>query len=144
MGRWSFTLTSKWILRAGDEFLETMKHVRMVYLRNGAFSWRLHEDLGRVNTYRIEIMVPSWSQYLLQSARLTKAEKIILERARSFHVGSNALGEQMFLASIRNCTASSTEQVKAQRHRDFRLAQWERRAPGSDGASAYKRVSIYS
>jgi MFS family permease len=81
----------------GREFRETMKHVRTVYLRNGAFSWRLHEDLARVNIYRIEIMVPSWSQYLLQTARLTKAEKIILERGRSFHVGSNAPGEQMFL-----------------------------------------------
>ena len=56
------------------EFLETMKHVRMVHLRNGAFSWRLHEDLGRLNTFRVEIMVPSWSQYLLQHERLTKAE----------------------------------------------------------------------
>ncbi len=79
------------------EFLETMKHARTVYLRNGAFSWRLHEDLGRVNTYRIEVMVPSWSQYLLQAERLTKAEQIILERARNFHVGTDALAEQMFL-----------------------------------------------
>jgi MFS family permease len=80
-----------------SEFLDTMKHVRMVYLRNGAFSWRLHEDLGRVNTYRIEVMVPSWSQYLLQAVRLTKAEKIILERGSSFHVGSGSPREQMFL-----------------------------------------------
>ncbi len=81
----------------GPEFLETMKHARMVYLRNGAFSWRLHEDLARINTYRIEIMVPSWSQYLLQAARLTKAENIILERVRNFHIGNNSLTEQMFL-----------------------------------------------
>jgi MFS family permease len=79
------------------EFLETMKHARMVYLRNGAFSWRLHEDLARENTYRIEVMVPSWSQYLLQAARLTKAEQIILERMRNFHTGPNSLTEQMFL-----------------------------------------------
>jgi MFS family permease len=81
----------------GREFLETMKHVRKVYLRNGAFSWRLHEDLGRYNTYRIEIMVPSWSQHLAQSERLTKAEKMLLERARNFHVGNTAPEEQMFL-----------------------------------------------
>jgi MFS family permease len=79
------------------EFLETMKHVRMVHLRNGAFSWRLHEDLGRLNTFRIEIMVPSWSQYILQYERLTKAEKIILERAKSFHVGKSSIEEKMFL-----------------------------------------------
>jgi hypothetical protein len=42
-------------------------------------------------------MVPSWSQYLLQAARLTKAENIILERARNFHIGNNSLTEQMFL-----------------------------------------------
>jgi MFS family permease len=81
----------------GREFLETMKHVRKVYLRNGAFSWRLHEDLARYNTYRIEIMVPSWSQHLAQSERLTKAEKMLLERARNFHVGNTAPEEQMFL-----------------------------------------------
>jgi Transmembrane secretion effector len=79
------------------EFLETMKHARMVYLRNGAFSWRLHEDLARENTYRIEVMVPSWSQYLLQAERLTKAERVILERMRNFHIGTNSLSEQMFL-----------------------------------------------
>ena|SRR6476660_5576253 len=74
-----------------------MRQVRTVYLRNGAFSWRLHEDLGRLNTFRIEIMVPSWSQYLLQYERLTKAEKIILERAKSFHVGKGTIEEKMFL-----------------------------------------------
>jgi hypothetical protein len=79
------------------EFLATMKHVRMVHLRNGAFSWRLHEDLGRLNTFRIEIMVPSWSQYILQYERLTKAEKIILERVKSFHVGKSSIEEKMFL-----------------------------------------------
>ena len=81
----------------GRDFLETMKHVRMIYLRNGAFSWRLHEDLGRYNTYRIEIMVPSWNQYLAQTQRLTKAERTLLDRARNFHVGNTVLEEQMFL-----------------------------------------------
>jgi MFS family permease len=45
--------------RHGKEFLESMREVRLIHLRNGAFSWRLHEDLGRPNTYRIEVMVPS-------------------------------------------------------------------------------------
>ena len=95
------------------EFLETMKHARTVYLRNGAFSWRLHEDLGRVNTYRIEVMVPSWSQYLLQAERLTKAEQIILERARNFHVGANALTEQMFLCVNKELHAIQKRESKS-------------------------------
>jgi MFS family permease len=95
------------------EFLETMKYARMVYLRNGAFSWRLHEDLGRLNTYRIEVMVPSWSQYLLQAERLTKAERIILERARNFHVGANALTEEMFLCVNRELHARQKSEGKS-------------------------------
>src|SRR3984893_8977760 len=95
------------------EFLETMKHARMVYLRNGAFSWRLHEDLARENNYRIEVMVPSWSQYLLQAARLTKAEQIILDRARSFHVGANALTEQMFLCVNKELHARQKKESKS-------------------------------
>jgi MFS family permease len=81
----------------GREFLEIMKSVRMLYLRNGAFSWRLHEDLGRYNTYRVEIMVPSWNQYHAQRERLTKAERVLLDRAQRFHVGETMLQEQMFL-----------------------------------------------
>jgi len=97
----------------GREFLETMKHVRMVYLRNGAFSWQLHEDLGRYNTYRIEIMVPSWNLYLAQSERLTKAEKTILERARNFHVGNAPLQEQMFLSVDRELLSRRIQKGRA-------------------------------
>ena len=97
----------------GREFLEMMKHVRKVYLRNGAFSWRLHEDLGRYNTYRIEIMVPSWSQYLAQAERLTKAEKILLERAKNFHVGGAAPEEHMFLCVNRELLNRHPQKAKA-------------------------------
>ena len=36
------------------EFLRLMREVRLIHLRNGAFGWRLDEDLTRFNTYRIE------------------------------------------------------------------------------------------
>jgi MFS family permease len=82
--------------RRGPEFLQIMNHVRMVYMRNGAF-WRLHEDLERYNTYRIEVMVPSWGGYVTQTERLTNAEKMILKRARNFHVGETVAEEKMLL-----------------------------------------------
>jgi MFS family permease len=91
--------------RRGGEFLATMKHVRMVYLRNGAFSWRLHEDLGCCNTYRIEVMVPSWSQFIAQADRLTKAERLILKRAKNFHIGSTVAEEKMLLCVNRELHA---------------------------------------
>ncbi len=31
-----------------------MREVRLIHLRNGAFGWRLDEDLTRFNTYRIK------------------------------------------------------------------------------------------
>ena len=57
------------------EFLRLMRELRLIYLRNGAFSWRLDKELTRSNTYRIELMVPSWTSYLLQRQRLRKRSR---------------------------------------------------------------------
>jgi hypothetical protein len=35
----------------------------------------LLENLRQPNKFRMEVMVPSWKQHLLQSERLTKTEK---------------------------------------------------------------------
>jgi hypothetical protein len=58
-------------------------------------------------------MVPSWSQYLLQAARLTKAETIILERARNFHVGGNSVTEKMFLCVNKELHAKQQRTAKS-------------------------------
>src|SRR6516165_8320754 len=81
----------------GKEFLETMREVRLIHLRNGAFSWRLHEDLGRLNTYRIEVMVPSWTEYLLEQERMTTSEQKIVAKAWALHVGEKPPETRHFL-----------------------------------------------
>jgi MFS family permease len=68
---------------------DVRREVRLINLRNGAFSWRLHEDLGSPNTYRVVMMYPSWTEYLLMEERLTKSEREVMEKARSMHVGAN-------------------------------------------------------
>jgi MFS family permease len=73
----------------GREFLDTLREVRLIHLRNGAFSWRLHEDLGSLNTYRVELMVPSWTEYLLEQERMTKSEKEVIDKAWALHTGEN-------------------------------------------------------
>jgi MFS family permease len=78
-------------------FLDLMKHVRMIHLRNGAFTWRLHEDLTRLNTFRIEMLVPSWTQHMLQRERMTKAEKTIIDQANAFQLGGGQIEERIFL-----------------------------------------------
>jgi len=74
-----------------------LREVRLINLRNGAFSWRLHEDLGRPNTYRVEMLYPSWTEYLLMQERMTKKEREIIDKARGFHVGANAPEFRHFL-----------------------------------------------
>ena len=79
------------------QFMDVMKHVRMIHLRNGAFTWRLHEDLTRHNTFRIEMLVPSWTQHTLQRERMTKAERAIIDQANAFHSGGGPIEERIFL-----------------------------------------------
>src|SRR6478736_6244391 len=43
----------------------------------------------RLNTFRIEMMVPSWTQYMLQQERMTKADGDVIAQAESLHVGPN-------------------------------------------------------
>src|SRR4029077_5614035 len=80
------------------EFLLLMRELRLIHLRNGAFGWRLDEDLTRFNTYRIELMVPSWKGYLLQRQRLTKAEQEIIKKVWRLHVGDQIPLEHYYLS----------------------------------------------
>jgi MFS family permease len=81
----------------GAKFVEIMRQVRLVYLRNGAYSWQLFEDPTRYNTFRMEVMVPSWTQYLLQQDRMTKTDREIIAEAESLHVGAKAPEVRMYL-----------------------------------------------
>ena len=81
----------------GTDMLDVLREVRLIRLRNGALSWRLHEDLARPNTYRVELMYPSWTEFLLMEERLTKSEREIIEKARGFHVGDRPAEYRHFL-----------------------------------------------
>src|SRR5260370_1000703 len=58
----------------------------------------LHQEiLGRPNTYRVEMMYPSWTEYLLMQERLTKVEREVIEKARAFHIGDDPPAFRHFL-----------------------------------------------
>ena len=82
----------------GREFIDLMREVRLIHLRNGAYSWRLQEDLTRPNTFRLEIIVPSWNEHSLLEERVTKAERDLLERAWSLHIGPDPPEERIYLS----------------------------------------------
>jgi MFS family permease len=92
----------------GREFLRLMREVRLIHRRNGAFSWRLDEDLTRSNIYRIEMMVPSWTGYLLQRERLTKAEQETINKVWRLHVGEDVSEERYYLCVNRELEARGT------------------------------------
>jgi MFS family permease len=90
------------------EFLGLMRELRLIHLRNGAFAWRLDEDLTRSNTYRIEMMVPSWTGYQLQRERLTKAEQETVKKVWRLHVGEDVPEERYYLCASRELDAGRT------------------------------------
>jgi MFS family permease len=61
-------------------FLELMRAIRLMHLRNGAFSWRLDEDLSECDFFRLEMLIASWSEHLLQHERITKEEQSNIEK----------------------------------------------------------------
>jgi transmembrane secretion effector len=93
-----------------SEFLRLMRELRFIHLRNGAFGWRLDEELTRCNTYRVELTVPSWTGYLLQRQRLTKAEQEIIKKVWCLHVGEQIPLERYYLCVNRELLA----QVRAE------------------------------
>jgi len=90
------------------EFLRLMREVRLFHHRNGAFGWRLDEDLTRSNIYRIEMMVPSWTGYLLQREQLTKAEQETIKKVWRLHVGEGVPEERYYLCVNRELDARGT------------------------------------
>jgi MFS family permease len=81
----------------GRELDSFMNELRLIHLRNGAYSWQLFADPTRPNHFHAEIMMPSWSQYLLHFERITKAEKEVIDRAISLHLGENPPEIRMYI-----------------------------------------------
>jgi hypothetical protein len=80
----------------GREFDSFMNELRLIHLRNGAYSWQLFADPARPNHFHVEIMMPSWSQYLHHCERITKTEKEVIDRAISLHIGKDPPQTRMY------------------------------------------------
>jgi MFS family permease len=79
-------------------FLELMRAVRLMHLRNGAFSWRLDEDLSECHFFRLEMLVASWSEHLLQHERITKEEHVNIEKAWSLDIRPDGPNVKHFIS----------------------------------------------
>ncbi|MBV9674450.1 MAG: MFS transporter [Verrucomicrobia bacterium] len=73
-----------------DEFLQLAGQARLIYLRSGAYSWHLKENLAEANSFQTEIVVPSWTHHLRQRERVTKSEMEIINKLYNLHSGPDA------------------------------------------------------
>ena len=81
-----------------NECIELMRDARMIFLRNGAYRWHLYEDLRHPNKFRMEVVVASWKQHLLQSERMAKNEKDVLLKLRGMRTDPNPPEEWISLS----------------------------------------------
>jgi MFS family permease len=81
-----------------NECIELMRAARMIFLRNGAYRWHLYEDLKQSNKFRMEVVVPSWKQHLLQRERMTKNEKEVVLKLRGLRTDPNPPEEWISLS----------------------------------------------
>jgi MFS family permease len=79
------------------QFLDLMRELRRIYLRNGASSVRLYENLSERSIFRMEAVAPTWREYMLLQGRLTKSEREILDRVLELHAGTTAKVEHYLL-----------------------------------------------
>ncbi|HVQ39214.1 MAG TPA: MFS transporter [Pyrinomonadaceae bacterium] len=73
-----------------DDFAAAMRDVKRVQQRNGAVRWGLFVDPAQPTQYVETFLVESWAEHMRQHARVTMEDRVVQDRAGSFHVGPNA------------------------------------------------------
>ena len=106
----------------GSEIGELMNELRLIHLRNGAYSWQLFADPTRQNHFHVEIVMPSWSQYLILCERITKAEKQVVDRALGLCLGENPPETQVYI----RVNKVSRENAGARAHLKKKRVGWSR------------------
>jgi hypothetical protein len=117
------TVTRELIIRPQDqeEFLASINQLRLIFLRNGAFLFRVDENLEHSGTFRTEMLVSSWAEHLRQYARMTKAETELVERVWAMHAGDEEPIVRHYLPANRLSTPLGFNRF--QKQPDARLAQ---------------------
>src|ERR1700726_1735515 len=111
------TVTRDLIIRPEDreEFLALVKEYRLIFLRNGAFLFRVGENLEHPGTFRTEMLVSSWAEHLRQFARMTKAETELVERVWAMHAGDEGPVVRHYLPANRLWTPLGFSRFQKQR-----------------------------
>jgi len=111
------TVTRDYVIRSQDreEFLALMEQVRLIFLRNGAFLFRVEESLESPETFRTEMFVSSWAEHTRQLERMTKGESEIFQRASNMHIGDEGQAVRHYVKADRMSTPLGCCQVWKER-----------------------------
>lgn len=72
-------------------FRRVMQRVRRIRRRDGAINWGLLADVADAAHFSETFVVESWLEHLRQHERVTVADRAVLDKARSFHVGDDPI-----------------------------------------------------
>jgi MFS family permease len=110
------TVTRELVIRSEDreEFLNLAEQVRLIFLRNGAFLFRIDENLEHPGTFRTEMLIGSWVEHLRQLARMTKAEGEMIDRLLAMHAGAQEPVVRHYLPARRLWTPLGFSQFRHQ------------------------------
>jgi MFS family permease len=130
------TVTTEIIIRPEDreEFLALAKELRLIFLRNGAFLYRIDEILERPGTFRTEMRVSSWAEHLRQHSRTTRADTELAERIWNMHAGDQPPLVSHGLPAERTATPLSFRQFL----KPFEARADHPQSPRSDGTQTEK------
>jgi len=70
-----------------EEFLQAMKEMERIRLRDGAIRWNLLRDSAAPERYLEIFVTESWGEHLRQHERITAEDRKAEQRAQAFHVG---------------------------------------------------------
>ncbi|HEX2375733.1 MAG TPA: MFS transporter [Actinomycetota bacterium] len=70
-----------------EEFATTMRELRRVRRRDGAYRWGVFEDVADPGCFVETFVVRSWAEHLRQHERFTAEDLAVRDRVQSFHIG---------------------------------------------------------
>jgi hypothetical protein len=72
-----------------NRFFRLMKEIRLLFLRNGAFSARLDQDMDNPNRFRLQAMYSSWAAAERLARRITRDEDQLWSEVWALHIGAD-------------------------------------------------------
>jgi MFS family permease len=72
------------------QFFRLMKKIRLIFLRNGAFSARLDQDMDNPNRFRLQAMYSTWAGVDRVDRRITRDEHAVWSELWTLHIGRDS------------------------------------------------------